>query len=288
MAVILDGKKAAEGIKKAIKRDIMRMRPGRSSALRLAALQIGRNPSSDIYLGAQKRLADDLGIRYGLAVLPSNASQQAAEREISRLNKDRGVTGIIIQTPAPGHIDIKRLFAHINPYKDAEGLNPVNMGNLIYGKPLVAPCTASACMRLIEETGLELYGRESVIVGHSEIVGRPLSLMLLSRMATTTVCHIGTYEKRMLKKHVGRAEILVVSVGKRNLIKGEWLRKGAVVIDVGINRYKGSVAGDVDFNSARGKASFITPVPGGVGPLTTVILMKNLVALYKNAKGIKR
>ena len=299
-ATIIDGKKIADRIKKAVKRDIKNIRARQKGILKLATLRIGDKASSGIYLKTQMRLADELGIKYYIKTLKANTSQKAAEREIAKLNRNKAVTGIIIHTPAPRHIDIERLFAKIAPDKDVEGLNPANIGKLIYpvrdikdtkrkskisngvyGKRVITPCTASACMTLIDCTGVNLRGKEVVIVGHSEIVGKPLSLMLLSRIATTTVCHIGTYEKGLLKNHVQRAEVLIVSVGKPHLIKGNWIRKGAVVIDVGINRYKGTITGDVDFNTAKKKASYITPVPGGVGPLTAVMLMKNLVMLYK-------
>ena len=280
-ATIIDGRKIANKIKKAVKRDIKNIRLRQKAVLKLTALQIGKNTSSEVYLNAQKKLADELGVKFQLKTLPAKASQGTAEQEIVKLNRNKAVTGIIIHAPVPRHIDVKRLFTKIAPDKDAEGLNPVNTGKLIYENWSVAPCTASACMALMDFTGVNLRGKEVVIVGHSEIVGKPLSLMLLSKMATTTVCHIATSEKGLLKSHVKRAEVLVVSVGKRHLIKGGWIRKGAIVIDVGINKYKGKITGDVDFNAAKKRASCITPVPGGVGPLTTVILMKNLVTLYR-------
>ena len=284
MATIIDGKEIANEIKKSVKRDIKNI-TRQKRVLELAALQIGRNSSSQIYLNTQMRLANELGIKYYLKTLPRKTSQRKAEREIAKLNRDDAITGIIISTPTPKHIDLAKLFAKIAPNKDVEGLNPVSMGKLIYKDWVVAPCTARACMALIGSTGISLRGKEVVIVGHSEIVGKPLSLMLLSKMATTTVCHIGTYEKGLLKNHVKRAEVLIVSVGKSHLIKGDWIRKGAVIIDVGINRYRGTITGDVDFKGAVKRASYITPVPGGVGPVTTITLMKNLVALYKDAKG---
>jgi len=278
-ATIIDGKKIADKIKRSVKRDVENIRNKHKVILRLVALQIGSNVTSEIYSNAQMKLARELGIEYNLKTLPEDISQKEAEDEIVKLNNDSAITGIVILTPTPKHIDIRRLFAKIHPDKDAEGLNPINIGRLIYGDWLVAPCTASACLALIDSTGINLFGKEIVIVGHSEIVGKPLSLMLLSRMATTTVCHIGTYRKGLLKSHIERAEVLVVSVGKSHLIKGNWLRKGAIVIDVGINRYEGKVTGDVDFKEAVKRASYITPVPGGVGPVTAVMLMKNLVAL---------
>jgi methylenetetrahydrofolate dehydrogenase (NADP+)/methenyltetrahydrofolate cyclohydrolase len=279
-AIIIDGKKAADKIKKSLKREISAL-SRKGGTLKLVALQVGRNPSSGIYAKAQMKLASEIGVKYHIRTLPAGTSQKKAEREIDKLNKNRAVTGIIIQAPAPKHINLARLFAKIAPDKDAEGLSPVNMGRLTYGDWAVAPCTASACMTLIDSTGVNLRGKEVVIVGHSEIVGKPLSLMLLSRMATTTVCHIGTYEKGMLGGHLRRAQVLVVSVGKSHLIKASWIRRGAIVIDVGINRHKGKITGDVDFNRAVKKAAYITPVPGGVGPVTTIMLMKNLAALCK-------
>jgi len=283
-ATIIDGKRIAGHIKKAIRRDIKNIRAKDKRVLRLVALQIGRNHSSEVYLKAQMRLASELGIKYRVKTLKASVSRKTAENEITKLNNDNSVSGIIIHTPTPRHIDAESLFAKIRQDKDVEGLSPANMGKLAYRKAAVVPCTASACMALIDATGTNLRGKEAVIVGYSEIVGKPLSLILLSRLATVTVCHIGTYEKGLLKKHVRRAEILVVSVGKRYLIKGSWIRKGSIVIDVGINKYKGVITGDVDFNSARKRASYITPVPGGVGPLTAIMLMKNLVALYKDRK----
>jgi len=278
---ILDGKKIAEVIKKSVKRDVKTIKNGQKKTLKLVSLQIGNNPSSNIYSNSQRRLAEEAGIRYQSSILPGGTSQKRAEKEISRLNTDKTVTGIIIQTPVPRHMDAKRLFAKISPEKDVEGLSPVNLGKLISEKWEIAPCTADACMLLIKSAGTRLRGKEVVIIGHSEIVGKPLSLMLLSKLATTTVCHIGTYEKGLLRDHVKRAEVLIVSVGKPGLIKGSWIRKGAVVIDVGINRVAGKITGDVDFKNAVKRASFITPVPGGVGPVTSAMLIRNLVALHK-------
>ena len=280
MAIIINGRKIANRIIKELSSEIKNAK----CPIKLAILQIGNHPSSSIYLNAQMKLAEKLGIKYYVKNLKRNTSQKKAEMELDKLSRDKSITGIIVETPLPKQIDVKKLFAKISPRKDVEGVNPVNIGKLIYENWIVAPCTASACMKLIDSTGVKLRGKELVIVGHSEIVGRPLALMLLSKMATVTVCHIGTYEKGLLKKHVEGAEILIVSVGKAHLIKGSWIKKGAIVIDVGINKYKGSITGDVDFENAKKKASYITPVPGGVGPLTLAMLMKNLIALYKSAK----
>ena len=286
-AVLLTGQRIADKIKRGVKKDIENLYNKRKKVLKLAVLRIGNNPTTLIYSKTQKRIAEELGISYHLLTLPSNISQRRIEKVIEKLNRDSSVTGIIACTPVPKQINLQKLFSKIAPDKDAEGLNPANIGKIAYGNWNVAPCTANACLSLIESTGIELRGKEAVIIGHSAIVGKPLSLMLLSRLATTTVCHIGTYKRGLLEKHVKNAEILVVAVGKSNLIKGESIRKGAVVIDVGINKYKGKITGDVDFGTAKKRASYITPVPGGVGPVTTIMLMKNLLELYKNKKEAK-
>lgn len=282
-AYILDGRKVAEKIKRSLKRDIeSSFAVGK---IKLAALQMKQSASSSVYLNAQKKMAAYLGIRYHVKELAASASQGDAEKEIDRLNSDDSVTGIIIQTPLPKNIYTGKLFPRIAPGKDVEGLNSFNIGTIAYEKWTVAPCTASACLALIDSTGVKLKGKEAVIVGHSAIVGKPLSLMLLSRLATTTVCHVGTYERGLLEAHVRKAEVLVVAVGKSGLIKGDWIRKGAIVIDVGINKNGDKITGDVDFEGAKKRAAYITPVPGGVGPVTTVMLMKNLVSLYKRRRG---
>jgi len=169
----------------------------------------------------------------------------------------------------------------IAPAKDAEGMHPENLGHVLLGDAKLAPCTAQAAMQLIGSTGIELYGKEAVIVGHSEIVGKPLSMLLLSKFVTTTVCHIATGERGVLPEYVKNAEILVVAVGKAELIKGDWIKEGAIVIDVGINRVGDKLVGDVEFERAKQSAGFITPVPGGVGPLTVTMLMRNVVTASK-------
>jgi len=183
--------------------------------------------------------------------------------------------------PLPSQIDYKKISQFILPEKDVEGMNPENIGKILFGKAKILPCTPAAVMELIKETGVDLYGKEVVIVGHSEIVGKPLSLLLLDKFATVTVCHIGTSQAKKLDEHVRKAEILIVAVGKPCLIKGDWIKEGSIVIDVGINKVGDKIVGDVEFEEAKERASFITPVPGGVGPLTVVMLMRNLVEATK-------
>ena len=180
---------------------------------------------------------------------------------------------------------MRRIQSTISPFKDVEGVNPANMGWIIYGKSILAPCTALAVKELVEYTKVDLYGKEVVMVGHSDIVGKPVSLLLLDKFATVSVCHIGTSDAGMLETHVRRAEILIVAVGKANLIPGDWIKEGAIVIDVGINRVGDKIVGDVEFESAKERASWITPDPGGVGPVTTAILLRNVV---KSVKWMKK
>jgi methylenetetrahydrofolate dehydrogenase (NADP+)/methenyltetrahydrofolate cyclohydrolase len=208
--------------------------------------------------------------------LESTFTQEKLIEYIETLNNDLKVNGIILQMPLPAHIDYKKISEHIAPGKDVEGMHPSNIGKIIFGRAKALPCTAAAVMEIIKSTGIDLNGKEVVIVGHSEIVGKPLALLLLDKLATVTVCHIGTSKAGKLEEHVRKAEVLIVAVGRAGLIKGEWV-KGAIVVDVGINRVGDKLVGDVEFEEAEKRASWITPVPGGVGPLTVVMLMRNLV-----------
>ena len=274
---LLKGKPVADKIKESLKNDIATFK----TKPKLVAFQIGENPASEVYVKNQIKLAESLGIEYELKKIGQDASQSDAEKAIRVLNDDRTVTAVIVQLPVPKQIDAKKLVNLIDPSKDAEGMHPYNLGRILLGNYSIGPCTAMAVMEILESTGQKLYGKEVVCVGHSEIVGKPLSLMLLNKFATTTVCHIATGERGILPEHVKRAEILVVAVGRAGLIKGEWVKDGAIVVDVGINKVGDKIVGDVEFEEALLKASHITPVPGGVGPLTTTILMRNVVELHK-------
>ena len=282
-AVLLDGKLIAEGLRAKMRLEVDALKAKRKRTPKLAALQIGDNASSAVYVKAQKKIADALGIEYELKVVPDNISQSVAENLVKEMNKDDSVTAIILQLPVPKGIDAKRLTNLISPLKDAEGMTPENLGKIVSGQYKIGPCTAMAVMELLESTKVNLYGKEAVVVGHSEIVGKPLALMLLNKFVTTTVCHIATGERGLLPEHVKRAEILIAAVGKPGIIKEDWIKDGAIVIDVGINRVGDKILGDVEFDGASRKASYITPVPGGVGPLTTVMLLRNTVELFKNS-----
>ncbi|MGE5308376.1 MAG: bifunctional 5,10-methylenetetrahydrofolate dehydrogenase/5,10-methenyltetrahydrofolate cyclohydrolase [Deltaproteobacteria bacterium] len=273
MAKLLEGKVIADGIKETLKQKIA----ASGKKLVLASIQVGSNPGAEVYIKSQKKVAELLGIEYQLHTLDKETTQEKLVDFITSLNENKSVNGIILQMPLPPQIDYKMMSAHIAPSKDVEGMNPVNLGKLIFGKSKVMPCTAAAAMELIHSTGMDLTGKEVVVVGHSEIVGKPVALLCLDKLATVSVCHIGTSKAGKLEEHVRRAEILVVAVGKAGLIKGDWVKEGAIVIDVGINRVADKIVGDVEFEGAEKKAAYITPVPGGVGPLTVTMLMRNLV-----------
>lgn len=279
---ILNGRDRANEIKAGLKLEIKRMKDLYHRAPMLAALRIGVESAFSVYVNSQKKIADDLGIHYKLISLPAECSEKELIDNILLLNNDKNINGIILQSPLPAGFDIVKVSSFISSNKDAEGINPENKGRLLLNQYKVVPPTASSVMELINLSGMVLEGAEAVIIGHSGIVGKPLAMLLLDRLCTVTVCHIGTYNRGMLEHHVGRAELLIVSTGRPGLVKGNWVKKGAVVIDVGINKVNGKIVGDVEFDTAINRASYISPVPGGVGPLTTAILMRNCLELFKN------
>lgn len=279
-AQIIDGKRIAGEIKEKLAKEIEELKK-QGITPSLSAIQVGDDPGTGIYVRAQQRSCEKIGLRYELHQFKEDVSQKELRDFIAHLNENRGVSGIILQMPLPSQLDSRILQGTIDPGKDAEGVSPANMGMVVYGKPLLAPCTAIAVMELINSVGVKLYGKEAVVVGHSDIVGKPTALLLLDKFVTTSVCHIATGERGTLPQHVARGEILIVAVGKANLVKGEWVKEGAIVIDVGINRVEGKIVGDVEFEVAKERASYITPVPGGVGAVTTAMLLRNSVKAAK-------
>lgn len=277
MAKLLEGKPVAEKIKEEIKFSVKSL--GRAPVL--ASIVVGANPGAIAYVRSQEKIAQELGIIYQLHQLLENISEDALVDFVIKLNNDKLVNGIVVQMPLPQRIDYKKVSEFISPKKDIEGMHPSNMGKVLFGRARIAACTATAVMELLNSTGIDLYGKEVVVVGHSEIVGKPLSMLLLEKFATVTICHIATSKVGTLEQHVRRAEVLIVAVGQIGLIKGEWIKPGAIVVDVGINRLGDRIVGDVEFETAEKNASFITPVPGGVGPLTVAILMRNLIEATK-------
>jgi methylenetetrahydrofolate dehydrogenase (NADP+)/methenyltetrahydrofolate cyclohydrolase len=281
LAILLEGRHIAEKVKEDIRLKVLslKIRPS------LASLMVGDNSGAVSYVKSQAKAAEELGVEYQIHKLSSSSSQEDIIGFVRKLNNDKSVNGIIIQNPLPEKIDYKAVSFSMDPEKDIEGVHPANIAGIITGRAKFIPCTAYAVMELISASGINLYGKEAVIVGHSSIVGKPLVFLLLDKLATVTICHIGTSQAGKLEDHIRRAEVLVVAVGKANLIKGEWIKEGAVVIDVGINRVNGKIVGDVEFSAAEKKAAFITPVPGGVGPLTVAMLMRNLVEAARLQQG---
>ena len=281
-AVIIDGKQVAGKLKEDIQAQISELK-SKGITPKLIALQAGENEASAVYTRQQKKNCENAGIEYELQTLPASSGEKEIIEHIQKLNSDSTVTGIILQLPLPGGADAVKIQSEIAVEKDVEGVNPSNLGWITYGKPRLIPCTAAAVMKLIESTGTDLYGKEAVMVGHSDIVGKPVALLLVNKFATVSICHIGTGDRGLLPDYVKKAEILVVAVGKANLVKGDWIREGAIVIDVGINRVEGKITGDVEYGRAAEKAGWITPVPGGVGPVTNAMLIKNTVEAAKLA-----
>lgn len=248
----------------------------------LVSISIGATPEVDIYIRNQARAAAACGIEFEKRAWPESITQAECKAALAEMNDDAGVVGVILQRPVPDHINLRSLQGAIHPLKDVEGMNPASIGNIIYNDVALAPCTAAAALQLIRETGLKMEGLEVVMIGHSEIVGKPVAMMLMAEGATVTVCHHLT---RSVASHSRRADVVIIAVGKPNLIGPDLVRPGAAVIDIGINQVSGDqgetrIVGDVDTDAVKEVASWITPVPGGVGPVTTAILMRNALCAH--------
>ncbi len=272
-ARILDGKARAERLTSEVAARVAervaagKPRPG------LAVVLVGENPASQVYVHNKRRTTDAAGMVSFSNDLPATTSQEALLGLIDRLNADPAVHGILVQLPLPKHIDPDVVTERIDPTKDVDGLHPYNIGRLVLKRPLLRPCTPYGCMTLLRDTGEELIGKHAVIIGQSNIVGRPMALELLMARCTVTICHSAT---RDLPGVVRGADILVAAMGKARFVQGDWIKPGAIVIDVGMNRNAdGKLCGDVDFATAKERASWITPVPGGVGPMTIATLLAN-------------
>lgn len=273
-ATIMDGKATAEKIRAGIKAEVanIKTKPG------LAAVLVGENPASKAYVEIKRKTCDEVGIYSELYKLPEETTEKELLQLIDKLNKSEKIHGILVQLPLPQHIREEKVLSAIALEKDVDGFSPVNVGRLFSGNEAVVPCTPKGVIRLLEEYGIELAGKNAVVIGRSNIVGKPTALLLLNRNATVTLCHSKT---KNLIQYTKNADILVVAVGKPKLITADMVNEGAVVIDVGINRIDGKLVGDVDFESVRKKASYITPVPGGVGPMTVAMLIENTLDRYK-------
>ena len=270
---ILEGKVVAAKVLAEVKAGVAALSARTGVQPTLAVVLVGEDPASQIYVRNKKRAADDVGIASRDFLFPAGCSQAELSETIRRINADPSVHGILLQLPLPKGLDENEAVNAITPAKDADGLHPVSLGNLLAGKPSMVPCTPAGCLEILDHYGIALEGAEAVVVGRSRLVGKPLAQLLLARNATVTMCHTRT---RDLAGHCRRADILCVAAGKPRFITGDMVKEGAVVIDVGVNRLDtGKLAGDVDFDSASKRARAITPVPGGVGLLTVAMLMKN-------------
>jgi methylenetetrahydrofolate dehydrogenase (NADP+)/methenyltetrahydrofolate cyclohydrolase len=273
VAELIDGRRLARDIQTEIRRttDDLVARDGRRPGL--AVVMVGDNPASQIYVRNKRKAAEDAGILAGDYDLPQSTSEGELFLLVDQLNRDPAIDGILVQLPVPEQIRQSELIERVDPTKDVDGFHPYNVGRLAQRHPLIRPCTPYGIVRMLDHIGVSPQGLHVVIVGASNIVGRPMSLEFLLVGATTTVCHRFT---RDLESHVRSADVLVVAAGKPGLVPGAWIKPGAVVIDVGMNRLaSGKLVGDVEFEAARERAAWITPVPGGVGPMTVAMLMKN-------------
>ena len=274
MAEILDGKLIAEKIRTKLKEEVEELKK-EGIIPKLAVIMVGNDSSSKIYVRNKSVACNQVGIDYEEFLLDDNTTMQELLELIEKLNKDEKVHGILLQSPIPKGLDINEAFKAIEPSKDVDGFNPCNVGKLCLGQDTFVSCTPYGIIKLLEEYGIELEGKDAVVVGRSNIVGKPMMQCLLNKNATVTVCHSKTIKLERVTK---KADILVVAIGKPKFITKDMVKEGAVVIDVGINRGEdGKLCGDVDFENVKDIASYITPVPGGVGPMTIAMLMHNIV-----------
>lgn len=273
MSKLIDGKEIATELRQDIKQRVAGIVSAGRRAPGLAVVLVGADPASQVYVNSKRRACVEAGIRSFAYDLPADTPQARLIGLIDELNDNRDVDGILVQLPLPRHIDSEIVVERIHPDKDVDGFHPYNMGRLAVRMPVLRPCTPYGVMHLLETTGQEIKGKHAVVVGASNVVGRPMALELLLAGCTVTVCHRFT---RALEDYVRAAEILVAAAGKPGLIKGAWVRPGATVIDVGMNRLpSGKLTGDVEFDEAAKHAGWITPVPGGVGPMTVAMLLQN-------------
>lgn len=280
-AEIIDGKAVAEEVKSEAASKAKQFEKLYGRKIGLAVIVAGDNAASEIYVRNKKIACERCNINAVEYKFPADVTQREIIDVVERINGDDTIDGLLVQLPLPPHINEKEVLSRVSPLKDVDGFHAVNAGNLMLGGDCLAACTPSGIIRLIRSTGISIAGKHAVVVGRSNIVGKPAALMLLSENATVTMCHSKTEN---LSRYTSEADILVVAVGRKQFVTGDMVKKGAVVIDVGMNRDNGKLYGDVEFESAAEKASFITPVPGGVGPMTVAMLMSNTVKAAYRAK----
>jgi len=276
MTILIKGKDLSAKIVEKIRQEVLNY----DKKPTLVVIIVGNNPASQVYVSKKKKTAELAGFNSRVIELEESISQENLEKQIQILNQDKNVNGILVQLPLPKHINTYDILEKIIPEKDVDGFHPINIGRLAIGlKPYAVSCTPYGIIKLLEENNIEIEGKHAVIIGRSNIVGKPLSYLLLNRSATVTVCHSKT---KNLPEIASQADILIAAVGIPKFVKADWIKEGATVIDVGINRTaEGKLIGDVDFEEAEKKAGYITPVPGGVGPMTIAMLLSNTLELFK-------
>ena len=274
MAVIIDGKELAKKIRANLKIECEELKKKNINS-KLAVIMVGEDPASKVYVRNKSRACEDVGIKYEEYLLDSKITQKELIELIEKLNNDKTINGILLQSPIPSNLDINEAFRTISPEKDVDGFNPVNVGKLVLNQDTFVSCTPYGIMKMFEEYDIDLTGKNVVILGRSNIVGKPLIHCCLNKNATVTSCHSKTQN---IAQKAKEADVLISAIGKANFVTADMVKDGAVVIDVGINRLdNGKITGDVDFESVKEKASYITPVPGGVGPMTIAMLMNNVI-----------
>lgn len=274
MAVIIDGKELAKKIRANLKIECEELKKKNINS-KLAVIMVGEDPASKVYVRNKSRACEDVGIKYEEYLLDSKITQKELIELIEKLNNDKTINGILLQSPIPSNLDINEAFRTISPQKDVDGFNPLNVGKLVLNQDTFVSCTPYGIMKMFEEYNIDLTGKNVVILGRSNIVGKPLIHCCLNKNATVTSCHSKTQN---IAQKAKEADVLISAIGKANFVTADMVKDGAVVIDVGINRLdNGKITGDVDFESVKEKASYITPVPGGVGPMTIAMLMNNVI-----------
>ena len=274
MAVIIDGKELAKKIRANLKIECEELKKKNINS-KLAVIMVGEDPASKVYVRNKSRACEDVGIKYEEYLLDSKITQKELIELIEKLNNDKTINGILLQSPIPSNLDINEAFRTISPEKDVDGFNPVNVGKLVLNQDTFVSCTPYGIMKMFEEYNIDLTGKNVVILGRGNIVGKPLIHCCLNKNATVTSCHSKTQN---IAQKAKEADVLISAIGKANFVTADMVKDGAVVIDVGINRLdNGKITGDVDFESVKEKASYITPVPGGVGPMTIAMLMNNVI-----------
>ncbi|MFQ6051658.1 MAG: bifunctional methylenetetrahydrofolate dehydrogenase/methenyltetrahydrofolate cyclohydrolase FolD [Candidatus Hydrothermarchaeota archaeon] len=285
MPEIIDGVKYANEIQKEVSLDVKYIEEKYGIRPGLAVILVGEHPPSKIFVKMKEKACEEVGMHKEIYRLPESTSEEELTKLIKKLNEKKNIHGIIVQLPLPKQINPNTVMATISPEKDVDGLNPLNIGNLFLGEEELVPCAPKGIIYLLDKLNIDVAGKQVVVVGHSNLVGKPMAMMLLNRNATVTVCHIMTED---LKKHTREADILIVGAGKKGLIKKDMVKDGVVIFDVGINRVDKKVYGDVDFDDVYQKTSFITPVPGGVGPMTVAMVLKNTIIAAKKILNEKK